>query len=131
MLVKSDPSKKKGVIGITRAILEYSKNGYTVLMPLVDANKYDFVAEKDGKFIRVQVKTTCRKTVYGDKGYIVLVEGRGSSRNSYNTTPFNKNDYDRLFILTEKGDCWDIPTDAITGKLEVTVGTAKYADYKV
>ncbi|KKM00295.1 hypothetical protein LCGC14_1805800, partial [marine sediment metagenome] len=34
----------------------YSERGYRILVPLVDVSGYDFVAEKDGTFIRVNVK---------------------------------------------------------------------------
>jgi hypothetical protein len=35
----------------------FSAKGYRILAPLVKNNGYDFVAEKDGDFIRVNVKT--------------------------------------------------------------------------
>lgn len=35
----------------------YAKQGYRILVPLVRNDGYDFVAEKDGAFIRVNVKT--------------------------------------------------------------------------
>ena len=35
----------------------YSQKGYRILAPLVSNKAYDFVAEKDGEFIRVNVKT--------------------------------------------------------------------------
>ena len=34
----------------------YSEHGYRVLVPLVRNDGYDFVAEKDGEFIKVNVK---------------------------------------------------------------------------
>jgi hypothetical protein len=34
----------------------YSNKGYRILIPLVKNNYYDFVAEKDNEFIRVNVK---------------------------------------------------------------------------
>jgi len=42
----------------------YSIRGYRILYPLIDSSKYDFVAEKDGKFIRVNAKLAGLK----DKG---------------------------------------------------------------
>lgn len=35
----------------------YSEKGYRILIPLIHNNGYDFVAEKDGEFLRVNVKT--------------------------------------------------------------------------
>lgn len=34
----------------------YSARGYRVLIPVVRTNAYDFVAEKNGQFVRVNVK---------------------------------------------------------------------------
>jgi len=37
------------------AMLEYSKRGYEINIP-VGVSRYDFIAEKDGRSVRVQVK---------------------------------------------------------------------------
>ena len=37
----------------------YSNKGYTILVSLVTNYGYDFVAEKNGKFIRVNAKKAC------------------------------------------------------------------------
>lgn len=54
----------KQQIGMTAELAvmsEYSKLGYTILSPVSTAERYDFVAEKDGKFVRVQVKQGYRE----------------------------------------------------------------------
>lgn len=40
----------------------YAQKGYRVLVPLISSHGYDFVAEKDGKFIRINVKLAGKKS---------------------------------------------------------------------
>ena len=39
----------------------YSKRGYRILVPLVNNTGYDFVAEKNGEYLRVNVKVASIK----------------------------------------------------------------------
>jgi hypothetical protein len=45
-----------GTVAELNAQVVYKKSGYNVLTPVRGDQPYDFVAEKDGKFRRVQVK---------------------------------------------------------------------------
>lgn len=131
-MFEDQKTKQKGLVGVTRAIHEFTKQGYTVLMPLADANKYDFVIERNGLFQRVQVKTTSRRTAANTSvSYDVVLESRGGSTKTRLRRAFEQTDYDLLFVLTELNECWIIPTSSITSKSAVTVGTAKYAAYKI
>jgi len=53
--------KHQGTIGVTRTAHIYQMLGYNVSLPLGDLQKYDLVVERNGKFERVQVKTTTEK----------------------------------------------------------------------
>ena len=63
--------KKQGNVGVARAIYEYSRRGYTVLLPASDSDKYDMVVDVNGTLYKVQVKTSRCKV--GDKYQINLV----------------------------------------------------------
>lgn len=54
------PSKTKGIgiIGEQILIAEFVKKGITVLTPIGDNSPYDIVIDYNGRFIKVQVKTT-------------------------------------------------------------------------
>lgn len=52
------------------AMYEYSKKGYTISRPILPAS-YDFIAEKDGRCLRVQVKTIRKRQRHG-REYIVI-----------------------------------------------------------
>lgn len=121
-------TKQKGLVGIGSAIQYFTEHGYAVLMPLVDANKYDFVIELDGKFSRIQVKTTSYQR--NTNTYEVILESRGGPGGKFHT-PISQNDYDILFILTEDKRRWLIPMNKITSTTGLTVGTDKYSEFQI
>ena len=51
-------SKKIGTIGEQVLITEFVKNGVPVLLPVGDNEPFDMVVIIDGRFLKVQVKTT-------------------------------------------------------------------------
>jgi len=62
------------------------ENGFSVLQPFSDSKPYDFVLEKQGRFLRVQVKTC--GTPLDEKGWFRFTIGRGSS-SKYAYSPKN------------------------------------------
>ena len=55
-------NKQIGRNGIAAAIWYYTKNGYTISLPINDTQWYDLVIEKDNEFKTVQCKATKSKT---------------------------------------------------------------------
>ena len=54
-------NRQIGAAGVARVAGALFRNGYSVLVPMEDfGHGYDIVAEKDGKFFRIQVKTTAK-----------------------------------------------------------------------
>jgi hypothetical protein len=49
-------TKERGDIAVGFAISHFMSNQYEVCLPIGDKRCYDFIAEKDGNLIRVQVK---------------------------------------------------------------------------
>lgn len=47
-----------GTVGEIRVMFEAAKRGYTVCVPHGHDSRYDLVVERNGKFERIQVKTT-------------------------------------------------------------------------
>ncbi len=60
-MIEQTTTLRQGGVGLARAIYEYQKTGYTVCIPLIDAQDYDLVIEKDGTFHSVQCRTTSVK----------------------------------------------------------------------
>jgi len=57
--------------------------GYSVLAPLEDYSGYDLVAEKRGKFTRIQVKTSERKDPYRNRYGFMTAKGLNKSKTIY------------------------------------------------
>lgn len=69
-------NRQIGAVGVCRVAGALFRNGYSVLAPMEDFSGYDLVAEKNGKFFRIQVKTTS-KTEY-DKTYYRFMTSTGA-----------------------------------------------------
>lgn len=121
--------KKQGNVGVARAIYEYSRRGYTVLLPASDSDKYDMIVDVNGTLYKVQVKTSRCKV--GDKYQINLATKGGNTKtNTIRGREFA--DYDWLFCLTDDGACWSIPAIALgDSKHSIVVSSVKYKQYKL
>ena len=90
--------KNQGIVGQLRVAHQYQLNGYNILFPFGDSQKYDLVIEKDGQFSKVQVKTTVESDgyVYADARVI------GHNRSRVNIYKPTKEDFDILAIVEMK-----------------------------
>lgn len=124
-------STAQGDIGEARAIYEFVKRGWVVSKPINDKAKYDLIVDDGVSLKRVQVKTSqCKSRTSG--GYTVNLQTKYSGANQSKQTSREDSDYDALFALTEEDDAWFIPVEAMVGtKTALTVGTKKYAQYKL
>ena len=98
MSIKKLSCRQIGAVGVARVVGALFRNGYSVLTPLEDFTGYDLVAEKDGKFIRIQVKTTTKPE--GDKLYYRFMTSGGSE----GKTTYTK---DKVDVLV----CWAMDED--------------------
>lgn len=69
-------SKQKGNITELECMLAFIKQGYNVLTPYGDCERYDFVVDANGKFIRIQSKTSSSD----DNGASFKFSGRSCNR---------------------------------------------------
>jgi len=101
-------NRQIGAVGVARVAGALFRNGYSVLAPMEDFAGYDLVAEKNGKFYRIQVKTTSKTE--GDKTYYrFMTSGGCEAKVKYNK---DKIDYliawamdEDLFWLLKPSDC--------------------------
>lgn len=125
-------SMDQGNIGESRAIYELTKMGYGLYKPLYHNVKADFIAERDGKLYKVQVKTSNvdRKTPNG--GFAVQLASRGGNTKVNTIRQRHEGDYDLLFVLHKTGRCWLIPAEAL-GEVNtaVAVGGPKYKEFEI
>lgn len=119
-------TKKQGDVGVGMAIAHFVAFGITVSIPLTDSQDYDIVIDLDG-LKKVQVKTT----TYIRKGeYEVMLKTCGGNKTGSSIKTFCGKSLDYLFILTESGNKYLIPTNIETPKHSLRLGK-KYDIYKV
>ena len=51
-------NRQTGAVGVAKVAWALFRNGYSVLYPMEDFSGYDLVAERNGKFHRIQVKSS-------------------------------------------------------------------------
>jgi len=98
MSIKKLSSRQIGAVGVARVAGALFRNGYSVLTPMEDFSGYDLVAERGGKFVRIQVKTTTKPE--GEKLYYRFMTSVGSE----GKTAYTK---DKVDILV----CWAMDED--------------------
>lgn len=123
-------SKKQGDAGLGNAIAWFTKEGYTVCIPLTDSQEFDLVVEKENQGLsRVQVKTTTSCSQYGR--FVVTLKTCGGNRSGAGKTKrFSSKAADLVFILTSKGEQYLIPANELDKKSSVNLGE-KYEQYKI
>ena len=95
-------SKQIGNITELEAMLAFMKMGYNVLTPYGDCERYDFVVDANGKFLRIQSKTSNTK----DEGASFSFSGRSCHRKDgkiiHHTYTNDEIDY---FVTTINAKC--------------------------
>lgn len=102
-------AKELGDYAELRFILAAYEKGFSILRPFSDSRPYDFVLEKHGRFIRVQVKSC--STPLTDKGHF----GVGVSRGCTSKRKYTSKDCDVIAVYLKSLDIFYlIPIQFIT-----------------
>lgn len=117
----------QGDVGLAEAIAWFTRNNYTVCVPISDSQRYDLIVEKDSIMKRVEVKTTYFVNPHGN--FVVALKTCGGNRSGQKIKYLDKNEVDILFILTEENSKYIIPVEAVP-KGAVSLGV-KYDMYKI
>jgi hypothetical protein len=129
MFQQAKNSKKQGDIGLGAAIGWYTSQGFTVCLPLTDSQDYDLIVDRNDVLERVQVKTTSYKNYYNR--YVASLRVNGGNRSGTGKTKkFDALLVDRIFVITEQGTRYDIPTDIVSAMSVLSLGE-KYDSYIV
>lgn len=128
MTIRRTNPRIQGEIGLGAAIGWFSANGYRVAIPLADNQPWDLIVEDPaGALGKVQVKTT---TARGRGGaFIVSLRTNGGNQSFHTTKLFDNTATDLLFILTDDGDVYLIPTAEVTVRTSISL-CEKYARYR-
>lgn len=106
-------SKQKGNITEVELMLECLRLGYNVLSPYGDCERYDFVIDKDGKFLKVQSKTA--STEDDDASFRISTSSCNRKDGSIVHHTYSKDEID-YFGTVFDGVCYLIPVEDCKGR---------------
>jgi hypothetical protein len=113
--------REQGLLGPTDAIGWFGARGWSVNLLLIDSQPYDLIVDDGRELRRVQVKTT----TYRPRGrFIVQLATRGGNRSFHTSKDFDAAGCDLLYVLTDAGDRYLIPTEVIRARTGLTLGPA-------
>ena len=100
-------TKNIGNITEVSCMLEFLKLGYNVLTPYGDCERYDFVADVNNKFYKIQVKTA--NTSHLEEGFISIhCESTTRSNGKLVHNQYSEDEID-FFATFYDGRCYLIP----------------------
>lgn len=88
----------QGNLGLGKAIEYFTSQGITVALPLNDTQKYDLIADINGKLQRISVKTS--RSTKNNISYTVQLRNTGGSSGLSRIRKFENDSCDYLFIYT-------------------------------
>jgi hypothetical protein len=117
--------KEKGEWAELRFMARAAEQGLHITKPWGDSRRYDFVVEHQGRFQRVQVKSTSRKL---RNCYICSVRGGNK--------PYSKDEVDFIAMYVIEKDVWYIIPIQVAARsktiliLSPNIKNSKHAPYK-
>ncbi len=122
-------TKQLGDIGVAAAILYYSQQERTVLVPMGDSARYDLAVDIDGVLKRVQCKTTNHRTSHGVP--VVGLSTQGGNRSwDGQKKMISAEECDLVFVHVLGGPSYEFPVERTAGKASLNLGTLQEA-YRV
>lgn len=118
----------QGNLGLGKAIEYFTSHSIPVAIPLNDTQKYDLIADFNGKLQRISVKTS--RCTDNNISFSVQLRNTGGSSGDNKIRPFDKNSCDYIFVYTAKEELYLIPSSMINAKNSINVGP-KYSDYLI
>ena len=101
-------SKQKGNLTELQCITAFYELGYAVSIPYGENSRYDFIADVDGKLLKIQVKTSSVK----DNGSVIEFSCRSTRVNSQGSISrtYTKEEID-YFCTYYQNQCYLIPIE--------------------
>ena len=100
-------TKHKGNITEIETILAFMKLGYNVLTPYGDCERYDLVADVNGKFLKIQCKTSSPQDEEGNV-YRFSCRSTHKVNGKIKMAKYGEDEID-YFATCIKGKCYLIP----------------------
>ncbi len=122
--------QQQGKRGEACARFWYEMDGWDVYIPTSHTSDADFIALKEGRTVRVQVKTSGYASRYGIWNVAICTRGLNQSWSGL-VKRFSAERCDELFAVTVDGRRWRIPAGAVRGTTTINLGGAGYAEFEV
>ena len=115
-------TKQIGNITELECMLAFVKAGYNVLIPYGDCERYDFVVDINGKFVRVQAKTSNTKDDGASFSFSCSSSNRKDGRIVHH---FYSNEEIDYFATSFNGKCYLIPVEECGADKKLRILPAK------
>lgn len=113
-------TRKQGDVGLGQAIAYFTGMGYSVSIPLTESQRYDLIVDDGDQLYRIEVKTTRHKK---GNAFVVLLSTQGGNQSWDRTIrKFSSKDADYLFITTEEGTAYLVPSSVVDDKGSLRLG---------
>lgn len=113
--------KRKGAVTELQCVSAFVAKGYTVSIPYGDMARYDFVAEKNNVFLRVQCKTS--HTLQDSSGFRFSTRSTRVNTKQHISSFYSKENID-LFATMYNNICYIVPVEECTGATKTLRFTA-------
>jgi hypothetical protein len=121
--------RRQGDLGELSAMEWFAFKGALVCFPIGHSPDWDFVAQLEGRLLRIQVKS--RIAFYKRRWHVTVCTRGGNQSWSGLVKRFDPRSCDYLFAVVGDGRRWCIPAEALQGKTNVALGGPKYAEFEV
>lgn len=101
-------TKKKGDLNEMQCMVAFKKLDYQVLIPFGDCERFDFVAYKDGQFLRIQCKAA--HTDDNGKSFVFNNKSNNTIKGKLVSKPYTKEEID-YFATFFNDKCYLIPVE--------------------
>lgn len=118
----------QGNLGLGKAIEYFTSNSIPIAIPLNDTQKYDLIADFNGKLQKISIKTS--KATKNGTSFEVQLRNTGGSSGISKVRPFDNNSCDYVFIYTADEKLYLIPAQSINSINSIVVGN-KWTEYIV
>lgn len=119
-------TKRKGGIAVAYAISYFTEKGFTILLPVIDCEKYDLVVD-NGSLKKIQCKYTNEKA---NSSFYVDLRSWGRYKGKVYESKYIETDFNEIFIYCSNGDKYLIPIEKVFNKSSITLGKI-YKEYKI
>lgn len=106
-------TKIKGNVTELESITEFMKLGYQVSIPFGEDSRYDFIADVNGKLLRIQCKTSSE--IFDNNGDVVAIHFKTVRQSGGNAKKSTRTKYtiDEIdyFSTSYQGKCYLVPVE--------------------